>query len=151
ELENFSIIEIMKRHRGWIAPNLWYVAREYGRAIASRRATLRDSYFRTTYAFRRLHAAMRACIKPQRHTFSFQMQSLYDTSVPGVPHFIYTDHTHLSNLQYPDFDRRTLRSPQWLALERTIYENATAVFTRSTDVAADLTHFYNISPSKIEC
>src|SRR5262249_45150753 len=94
---------------------------------------------------------MRGLIKPGRHTFSFQMQSLYDTSVPGVPHFIYTDHTHLSNLHYPDFDRRTLRPQKWLALQRTIYENATTVFTRSSDVAADLTRFYNIPESKIEC
>jgi len=38
-----------------------------------------------------------------------------------------------------------------LALERTVYENATVVFTRSTDVAADLTRFYNIPASKVEC
>jgi len=151
QLENFSVTDVMKRHREWIAPNLWHVATEYGGAIARRRTTLREGYFRTTYAFRHLHAAMRKLIDPQRHTFSFQMQSLYDTSVPEVPHFIYTDHTHLSNLHYPDFDRRLLRSPEWVALERTVYENATAVFTRSTDVAADLTRFYNISPAKIEC
>jgi glycosyltransferase involved in cell wall biosynthesis len=150
-IENFSVAAILKRHREWIAPNLWRVAAEYGREIARRRLTLREGYFRTTYAFTRLHHAMRELIDPQRHAFSFQMQSLYDTSVPGVPHFIYTDHTHLSNLHYPDFDHRTLRSPAWLALERTVYENAAAVFTRSTDVAADLTRFYNIPPSKVEC
>jgi glycosyltransferase involved in cell wall biosynthesis len=151
QIENFSVAEVLKRHRQWIAPNLWHVAAEYGREIARRRITLREGYFRTTYAFTRLHDAMRKLIDPRRHAFSFQMQSLYDTSVPGVPHFIYTDHTHLSNLHYPDFDRRTLRSAEWLALERTVYENAAAVFTRSTDVAADLTRFYNIPASKVEC
>ena len=151
QIENFSVVEVLKRHREWIAPNLWHVVAEYGRELARRRMTLREGYFRTTYAFTRLHEAMRKLIDPRRHAFSFQMQSLYDTSVPGVPHFIYTDHTHLSNLHYPDFDRRTLRSPEWLALERTIYENATVVFTRSTDVAADLTRFYNIPASKVEC
>ena len=151
QVENFSVTEVLKRHREWIAPNLWHVATEYGREIAARRLTLREGYFRTTYAFRHLREAMRELINPQYHAFSFQMQSLYDTSVPGVPHFIYTDHTHLSNLHYPDFDRSTLRSPAWLALERTVYENAAAVFTRSTDVAADLTRFYNIPPGKVEC
>jgi glycosyltransferase involved in cell wall biosynthesis len=151
QIENFSVTEVLKRHRQWIVPNLWHVATEYAREIAARRLTVREGYFRTTYAFTRLHEAMRQLIDPERHAFSFQMQSLYDTSVPGVPHFIYTDHTHLSNLRYPDFDRSTLRSPTWLALERAVYENAAAVFTRSTDVAADLTRFYNIPPGKVEC
>lgn len=150
-VENFTVSDIVKRHRKWMAPNLWYVAREYGREIAFRRLSVRESYFRTTYAFKRLHGAMRHIINPKRHIFSFQMQSLFDTSVPGVPHFIYTDHTHLSNLHYPDFDRSTLRSAEWLALERTIYENATTVFTRSSDVTADLTRFYDIPTDKIEC
>jgi glycosyltransferase involved in cell wall biosynthesis len=150
-IENFSVAEVLKRKRQWIAPNLWHVAAEYGREIARRRLSLREGYFRTTYAFTHLHEAMRELIDPERHAFSFQMQSLYDTSVPGVPHFIYTDHTHLSNLRYPDFDRSSLRSAAWLALERTAYENAAAVFTRSTDVAEDLTRFYNIPPGKVEC
>ncbi len=150
-IENFSVAQIVKRHKAWMVPNAWYIAKEHGRAVASRRMTLRDAYFWTTYTFRRLHTSMRSLIDPQRHVFSFQMQSLYDTSVPGVPHFIYTDHTHLSNLHYPDFDRRNLRPAAWQALERTIYQNATVVFTRSSDIAADLTRFYDIPESKIEC
>lgn len=151
EIENFSVVDVVKRHPRWIAPNLWHVASEYGRSIARRNTSVRNAYFTTTYAFTRIHEAMRQLIKPGRHAFSFQMQSLYDTSVPGVPHFIYTDHTHLSNLNYPDFDRSTLRSKAWLALERTIYEDATTVFTRSSNVTADLTRFYGIAPDKIEC
>jgi glycosyltransferase involved in cell wall biosynthesis len=151
QLENFAVDQIVKRHKVWMAPNLWYMGREYGWQIAAGDMSLREAYYRTTCTFRRLRDSMPQVIKPGRHTFSFQMQSLYDTRVPGVPHFIYTDHTHLSNLHYPEFDRRRLRPQQWLALERSIYENATTVFTRSSDVAADLTRFYNIPASKIEC
>lgn len=151
EIDNFSVVALAKRHRRWIAPNLLYVAKEYGRAMAERRATWREAYMTTTYAFRKLHAAMRELIVPGRHAFSFQMQSLYDTSVHGVPHFVYTDHTHLSNLHYPDFDRSKLRSAAWQTLERSIYQNATTVFTRSTDVAADLTNLYDIPADKVEC
>jgi glycosyltransferase involved in cell wall biosynthesis len=146
-----SVSEIVKQHRTWIVPNLWYVAREYGRKVARHKMSPREAYFRTTYTFDRLHKTMRELIDPARHLFSFQMQSLYNTAVPGVPHFVYTDHTHLSNLNYPDFDRGTLRSPQWIAHERTIYEDATVVFTRSTDVAADLIRHYGIPQCKIEC
>ena len=151
EVETQSVMDVVKRNRGWMAPNLWYVAKEYGHLLARREMTLREAYLRTTYTFVRLHEAMRQSISPGQHLFSFQMQSMYNTSVPGVPHFVYTDHTHLSNLNYPDFDRRSLRSPQWLALERSIYESATVVFTRSTDVAADLVRFYDIPAGKVEC
>jgi glycosyltransferase involved in cell wall biosynthesis len=127
------------------------VAKECGREILRGEFSARHALFRTTYAFKRLRVAMQQYVRPGRHLFSFQMQSLYNTSVPGVPYFVYTDHTHLSNLNYPDFDRRELRSPEWIALERSIYESATVVFTRSTDVAADLVRYYNIPPDKIEC
>ena len=151
EVENFSVDEVVKRNWRWIVPNMWYVASEFGRKLVRRQITLRPAYFWTTHNFVRVHAAMRQLIRPGRHLFSFQMQSLYNTSVPGVPHFVYTDHTHLSNLNYPDFDRQELRSPKWIALERSIYETATVVFTRSTDVAADLVRFYGIPAEKIEC
>jgi glycosyltransferase involved in cell wall biosynthesis len=151
EVDNFSVNEVVKRNRAWIPWNLWYVAKECGREILRGEFSARHALFRTTYAFKRLRVAMQQYVRPGRHLFSFQMQSLYNTSVPGVPYFVYTDHTHLSNLNYPDFDRRELRSPQWIALERSIYESATVVFTRSTDVAADLVRYYNISPDKIEC
>jgi glycosyltransferase involved in cell wall biosynthesis len=150
-IDQFSIVEIIKQHPAWIAPNLLYTFGESGRAMLQRRLTLREAYLTTTFAFRRLHVAMRNLIVPGRHAFSFQMQSLYDTSVPGVPHFVYTDHTHLSNLHYADFDRRQLRSRGWLRLERSLYHNATMVFTRSTDVAADLNRFYEVPADKVEC
>jgi glycosyltransferase involved in cell wall biosynthesis len=150
-IDILAVAEIVKRHRSWLAPNLWYVAQEYGREVVAGRLSAREAYFRTTYTLRKLHRAMQELIRPERHAFSFQMQSIFDTSVPGIPHFIYTDHTHLSNLHYPDFDRRSLRPQKWLALERKMYENATVVFTRSSDVAADLTRFYDIPPRKIEC
>jgi glycosyltransferase involved in cell wall biosynthesis len=151
EVDNFSVSEVVKRHRAWIPWNLWYVAKECGSEILRGQFGARHALFRTTYAFERLRVAMQQYIRPGRHRFSFQMQSLYNTSVPGVPYFVYTDHTHLSNLNYPDFDRRQLRSQEWIALERSIYESATVVFTRSTDVAADLVRYYNIPPDKIEC
>ncbi|HEY2402776.1 MAG TPA: glycosyltransferase family 4 protein [Steroidobacteraceae bacterium] len=151
EVDNFSVNEVVKRNRAWIPWNLWYVAKECGREILRGEFSARHALFRTTYAFKRLRVAMQQYVRPGRHLFSFQMQSLYNTSVPGVPYFVYTDHTHLSNLNYPDFDRRELRSPEWIALERSIYESATVVFTRSTDVAADLVRYYNIPPDKIEC
>jgi glycosyltransferase involved in cell wall biosynthesis len=150
-LENISLHALVKKHLEWLPPNLGYVAAEYGGRILRGDASLREGYFRTTYLFRRIHQAMRSVIDPQRHAFSFQTQSLYDTSVPGVPHFIYTDHTHLSNLESRFFDRRHLRSPRWVALERTIYENAARVFTRSHNVTRDLLKHYALPAEKAVC
>ena len=151
EVDNFSVDEIVKRNWFWMPRNLWYVARECGLEVLRGQISPRHAFFRTTHAFARLRAAMRQHIRPDRHLFSFQMQSLYNTSVPGVPYFVYTDHTHLSNLSYPDFDRKELRSQEWIALERSIYESATVVFTRSSDVTADLIRYYGIPAEKIEC
>ncbi len=151
DVDNFSVSEVVKRHWFWIPSNLWYVARECGLELLRGEIGARFALYRTTHAFRRLRTAMQQYIRPDRHRFSFQMQSMYNTSVPDVPYFVYTDHTHLSNLNYPDFDPKELRSPQWIALERSIYESATVVFTRSTDVAADLVRYYSIPSDKIEC
>jgi len=150
-LENIVLKDLVKEHRRWLLPNLFHVASEYGGKILKGDASIRGSYFRTSYLFRRIHLAMRSVIDPARHVFSFQTQSLYDTSVPGVPHFIYTDHTHLSNLESVFFDRRNLRPARWRALERTIYENAARVFTRSHNVTADLLKYYAMRQEKVVC
>src|ERR1700722_819751 len=83
-LENIVLSDLVKRHRRWLLPNLYNVAWEYGDKLLKGNGSLCDSYFRTCYLFRRIRQAMRSVIDPARHVFSFQPQSLYDTSVPGV-------------------------------------------------------------------
>lgn len=150
-LENIVLKDLVKARRRWMLPNLYHIVSEYGDRILQGDATLRESYFRTGYLFRRIHQAMQSLINPERHVFALQTQSLFDTSVPGVPHFIYTDHTHLSNLDSAFFDRRNLRPPQWLALERTIFQNCARIFTRSHNVTADLLKHYGMPPEKVVC
>jgi glycosyltransferase involved in cell wall biosynthesis len=150
-LENISTLDVVKRHKNWVVPNLLYVLKEYGGSLLGGRGTVREHYFLTTYLFRKLREAMREYIDPARHAFSFSTQSLYDIGVPGVPHFIYTDHTHLTNLASPYFDRRLLRPPEWIALERTVYHNATRVFTRSTNVSADVERHYGVPSEQVAC
>jgi glycosyltransferase involved in cell wall biosynthesis len=150
--EVIDVGDIIRAHKSaWRLPNLLCTFREYGGNVLLRRSSLREQYFRTTYLMRKLRQEMRSYIDPARHIFSFQMQSVFDTAVPGVPHFIYTDHTHLSNLHSPYFDRRLLRPKAWRALEREIYHNAMRVFTRSTDVTADLVKDYGVPPENAVC
>jgi glycosyltransferase involved in cell wall biosynthesis len=150
-LEDFPLSRICEQDRIWMPAKVLAVATDFGVGALLRPSLLRSRYFQTKYLFRRVREAMRRVIDPARHVFSFQTQSMYDTSVPGVPHFVYTDHTHLSNLTSPYFDRSMLRSAAWVALERTIYENAARVFTRSSDVTADLQNRYGIDPEKVAC
>ena len=151
EIETISILDIVKQRQRWILPNLYCVAREYGSNIVQGLVPLRTRYFQTSYLLEQIRKEMRNHIDPRRHVFSFQTQSQYDTAVPGVPHFIYTDHTHLSNLASPYFDRRLLKPPQCVAFERDTYHNATRVFTRSTDIADDLVHHYGLPPDRRVC
>jgi glycosyltransferase involved in cell wall biosynthesis len=150
-LESVKVFDLIKTNRHWHLPNLYHLAAEFGGKIATRRANVRDSYFRTGYLFHRIRTAMAQIIDPRRHLFSFQVQSLFDTSVSGVPNFVYTDHTHLSNLEYSFFDRRKLRPASWLALEATIYQNAARIFTRSHNIATDLVKHYAMPAEKIAC
>jgi len=150
-LEIINVIDLLKANRRWRLPNLYHLISEYGAKIAISDATVRDSYYRTSYLFHAIRNAMANVIDPARHVFSFQVQSLFDTSVPEVPHFIYTDHTHLSNLAYGFFDPRKLRPQRWLSLEKLCYHNAVRVFTRSHNITADLIKHYAMPQHKITC
>ena len=67
-------------------------------------------FWRTPFIFQKTRQLLRAMLAPRREEFAFsvQTQSLYDASLPGLPHFVYTDHTHLANLGYPAFSRDRL-------------------------------------------
>jgi glycosyltransferase involved in cell wall biosynthesis len=64
---------------------------------------------------------------------------------------VYTDHSHLANLDYPDFDSRTLRSERWIALERALYAGSAVVFTRSQHVSHSLVARYGCKPEHVQC
>jgi glycosyltransferase involved in cell wall biosynthesis len=150
-VEIITVLDLVKKNRHWRLPNLYHFAREFGAKVALREAAAKDSFFLTSYVFRSVRSAMAKLIDPDKYAFSFQVQSLFDASVPGVPNFVYTDHTHLSNLSYSDFNPRHLRPPCWIDLERTIYQNARRIFTRSHNVTADLINRYATEPGKVAC
>jgi glycosyltransferase involved in cell wall biosynthesis len=76
------------------------------------------------------------------------MQSLFDASTPGIPHFVYTDHTHLENRHYSTTGISSLYSPRWIELERQIYHNAAITFVRSSNVRRSLLQEYGCPPDK---
>ena len=108
-------------------------------------ALLRSDFF-----YRRVGKEVRARAVPDRSAFSFQTQSLFDASVEGLPHFVYTDHTALANSYYPDFDPRDVGAAR-VERERRIYEHARITFTMSSHVSRSLVEHYGIAPERIAC
>jgi glycosyltransferase involved in cell wall biosynthesis len=150
-LEIFDVETAARRDAvTWIA-NPLYVLREFGWDLLRGRIRPWKAFFTTTWMFRRMSRLARRFVAQQPFDLTFQIQSLFDARVPDVPHFVYTDHTHLSNLDYPDFDRRTLRSADWLALERELYAGAAAVFTRSHHVSESLVNRYGCPAERVVC
>ncbi len=76
--------------------------------------------------------------------FSIQTQSLFDASHPGVPHFVYTDHTYKANFRY---EVRTFvpEAPMdWVERERAIYANARCCLLTSSFCRNSIVEDYSI-------
>jgi glycosyltransferase involved in cell wall biosynthesis len=151
EIEVIDVADDLLRWRPWV-PLLAAAAvlHRYGGQILTGRQSVRSTFFRTPLAF---HATRRLLLdrlapRAAEFAFTFQTQSLYDAHLPGVPHFVYTDHTHLANLGYPSFDRRQLAAPDWIACERTIYHNATLNFVMGGHVARSLVLDYGVAAER---
>lgn len=153
QIETFTLTKLLKRRPMLMATNLLHVLKLYGLEAFRNRAELRRRFIATPYLFHRIRELLLSELQDRagEFVFSFQLQSLFDTHIPGIPHYIYTDHTHLENLSYPEFDRRRLHAPEWLALEKRIYKNASHIFTRSTNISASLMNEYNVSETKVTC
>jgi len=120
----------------------------YGKDIISRRKKFRLAFWRTPYIFREIRKLIRNQVVAGDYSFSFQMQSLFDGSSPNIPHFIYTDHTHLENLNYAA-NNKNLYSSKWIALEKQIYHNASLTFVRSSNVRRSVIEDYSLPADKV--
>ncbi len=151
---DLDIIELAKIIRGRldiVLINLLHVFRFYGFGIVSGRRKLKTCFWRTPYIFKRIKKLVGNLIDPEEYDFSFQLYSLYDASVVGLPNYVYTDHTHLENLNYPGFDSSMLYAQAWIKLERTVYKNATQIFIRSSNISRSLVEQYETPHEKVCC
>ena len=137
--------------------NMLYVLRFYGLDFLLGKRKLigelsqRDILSRTTYFYNEVKQAIGRRLISYDYLFSFQTQSLFDASREGLPHFVYTDHTHLANLKYPGFDPGMLYSQAWIDLEKKIYQNARIVFATSNFVARSVVEDYACEAEKAIC
>jgi glycosyltransferase involved in cell wall biosynthesis len=123
----------------------------YGFDILRGGKELREAFWHTPYIFHAIRRMVGKRLSKSRYLLTFQMQSLFDCSLPQVPHFVYTDHTHLANLTYPNFHPKKLFSPKWIALEKEIYNNATLTFVRSSNIQKSLIEQYHYPAKRAIC
>lgn len=122
---------------------------EYGLKIVTGKKELMKCRSRTVYFMNKARTEIIKKLKESKYDFTFQTQSLFDASLIGVPHFIYTDHTHLVNLTYPSFKAEQLYSSKWTECERSIYTNATINFSMSTHVSKSIVEQYGVDDKSV--
>lgn len=152
-VETITITQLLKRRIDILLVNSFITIREHGLKILGSRKAFRKAFLRTPYIFRKVKGLLAKRLSPKlgEYEFSFQLQSLFDCSVPGLAHFVYTDHTHLANMEYDDFNPEALSSSTWLQLEKSVYQHAERIFTRSTNISGSLEQHYGISHNKVTC
>ncbi|MDR3575813.1 MAG: glycosyltransferase family 4 protein [Anaerolineaceae bacterium] len=153
EIEPIGIGKMLKDRIHLMALNELEVARYYGLDILRGQKKHAEFVVATPFLFHQARKMVLEQLKSKSadYAFTFQLQSLFDTSLPAIPHFIYTDRTVLSNLAYPDFDPHNLYAPDWIKLEKTIYQNASLVFVRSSYICRSLIEDYQCPPEKAVC
>jgi glycosyltransferase involved in cell wall biosynthesis len=151
DIEVVDIQPLMRRQYLASLINLFWVLWLYGKEIVRGRKCLWACFWRTPFMHRKIRALVQKRFGNRDWLFTFQIQSLYDASIPGVPHFVYTDHTHLANLDYPSFHEGDLYHRKWVESEREIYANAATTFVWSSNMIDVLVNRYGIDPEKTMC
>ena len=151
KIEIINIEELVKAQIGTLTINTLLTWLAYGWDIANGNKKFKEAFWRTPYIFASVRRLLRKRLSSQDYLFTFQMQSLFDCSLPNVPHFIYTDHTHLANLNYPNFNLKKLYPEKWIKLEKQAYGNAARIFVRSSNIQRSLIEQYEQPIDKAIC
>ena len=130
--------------------NLFSIIKNYGFDILSRKKDIHYAFVRNPYFFYKVKTFIKNYLTTNDYVFSFQTQSLFDASKKELPHFVYTDHTHLALLKYPIIDKKKF-FPEWVLLEKEIYNNATIIFTTSNFASKSLIEDYSCNSKKVSC
>jgi glycosyltransferase involved in cell wall biosynthesis len=151
KIDIIDVEDLIKNNKMIILINIFFIFKEYGLKPLFSLKKIKEYFGRTTYIFKTIKRLISGRVSKDEYEFSFQTQSLFDGSIQGLRHYVYTDHTHLANLHYPDFKKKNLYNPRWIELERTIYENATLNFTMGVNIAKSIVEDYACLPSKVFC
>ncbi len=152
EIQIFQLDDMLYRRPLFLIVNVFYIFKEYWKDFLLRRKKLMACFFLTTYTFKQVRKIMKKQLNSGDFLFSFQIGSLFDTSIKKIPHFIYTDNTYMARyLSDPVYHKYELPTEKWIKLEKTIYANSTLNFTRSSNVTNSIISYYNTPPGKVIC
>lgn len=152
EVETIDVKDLFKNRVAFISAGLFFMFKENGLNLLFRRKNLRQSFYTTSYMFRKIKALVSKRISSDHYAFTFQTQSLFDASVKSLPHFTYVDHTSLANSRYPSLGHKGMTfSKAWLELEKTIYKNAQINFTTSNFASNSIIEDYLCDADKVVC
>jgi glycosyltransferase involved in cell wall biosynthesis len=151
EVDVLDIRDLLRARPLLFLRNAFETLVTYGPEIARGRRQLPGSFFHTEFVFEQVRRLVQEQYVSRPYRFSFQFQSIFDASTPGLPHFVYTDHTNLANLMYQGPNDHVLYPESWRRLEATIYRNATMLFVWSSHVQRSLIEHYGIRPERIRC
>jgi glycosyltransferase involved in cell wall biosynthesis len=147
----WDLLGPQQRSLSFRARNRLVAYRELGPLAARRRRRVKDYAGWTSSRFNAVRRAAAERFSGDGYAFTFQTESLFDASVAGLPHVVYTAHGVLASLDYPGFDRRDLLPKSWIELETSIYRNATIVLTRTEHLATILVERYGCPANKVVC
>ncbi len=154
DVDVVDVLELMAHEgRAFKARARLAALREYTRLLLLRREKMHGvggCLIRTTYYLERLRRRLLERLSGRKYLFTLQTQSLFDASLPGIPHFVYTDHAELQCLRFPGFSPKQLFPPRWIrGHETAIYRNASMVFTMSEATRRCLIDEYGIPASQV--
>lgn len=151
-METIDLTSWLRSRPDMLARALLAACWAYGPEILKKRKSAKDCLWRTTYLNQKVKQFMahKARQAPSL-AFTFQMQSLFDASVPGIPHFLYTDHTNLANRHYPHVDDNVFYPRHSRLVAQAAYDHAAGIFTRSHHVTRSVIEDYHTEPAKVHC
>jgi len=126
-------------------------ALRYGGRILRDRQPPRDFFPRIPAVIEAVRRWVRTNVDPADTAFIFQTQSLFDARHPRLPHFLYTDHTYLANLRYPEPRPLLPVAAAWRRMERDLYAQATVNFVSSGFAAKSVIADYDVPATRVGC
>lgn len=156
EVSIFNVYDIYKHINVWhLLINLIYFVWEYGIDFLTGIKKYRNilTFFKSTSYFISIFRKYTLkAIYEGDYYFVFQLQTLFNGSAEGVPHFIYTDHITKANYKYPDIHpRQYARSSGFVKAERTLCQKSLRCFTMSTNIAKLIVSEYKVPETKVKC
>lgn len=126
---------------------------EYGSDFirgSKRLMSWRNQLYRTHFILKYFNRLLTKELSSDSYEFILQTQSLFRNTGTAVPTFIYTDHTNLNNLKYPDINPwEYLGTNAYRQAEKQVYENARMVFVMSGNIRQSLLRQYGLPDQQV--